>query len=73
MSIEKRVEELETRLAFQDETIRSLNEVITTQDAHILRIEGELKLIKGRLKELLQSVGESPVAAASEETPPPHY
>lgn len=73
MDTEARLEALETRLAFQDETIRSLNEVIATQDQHILRLDRELKQLAARLRELLQSVGDSPVASAAEETPPPHY
>lgn len=67
------MDELETRLAFQDESIRALNDVIARQDQHILRLDEELKVVKTRLKELIQSAGDTGLAPATEETPPPHY
>lgn len=73
MKIEQRMDELESRVAFQDETIRVLNDTIASQDQQLLSMQAELKLIKTRLRELVQAVGDSPLAPASAETPPPHY
>lgn len=73
MSAEQRLDDLESRIAFQDETIRVLNDTIAMQDRQLLSMQAELKLIKRRLTELAQSVGDSPLAPASAETPPPHY
>ena len=73
MNTDLRLDELESRVAFQDETIRVLNDTVATLDHQILSMQAELKLLKTRLSELVQAVGDSPLAPASAETPPPHY
>ncbi len=73
MTTEKRLDELESRLAFQDETIRVLNDTVAAQDQQLLSMQAELKWVKARLTELVRSMADSPVASESEETLPPHY
>ncbi len=73
MNADERLDELESRVAFQDETIRVLNDTIASQDHQLLSMQAELKLLKTRLNELVQSVDDSSLAPASAETPPPHY
>ena len=41
--IESRLEELESKLAFQDDLIESLNEIITRQDIDLVRLEQRVK------------------------------
>ena len=65
----KRVTELETRLAFQDQTIQELNEALIDQQRQIDGLREELE----RLREQIGASGVSNVASPSEETPPPHY
>lgn len=64
-----RLEQLETRLAFQDDTIEQLNQEITTQGIETARLKAQLSFMVKKLKEL--QPGE--VASQEEETPPPHY
>lgn len=64
-----RVVELETRVAFQDQTIQELNEVVTRQQHEIDRLTRELEALRERLRGLALS----PVVPPDEETPPPHY
>ncbi|WP_298715957.1 SlyX family protein [uncultured Oceanisphaera sp.] len=64
-----RLEQLETRLAFQDDTIEQLNREITAQGTETARLKAQLSLMVKKLKEL--QPGE--VASQEEETPPPHY
>ncbi|GHA29575.1 SlyX family protein [Oceanisphaera arctica] len=64
-----RLEQLETRLAFQDDTIEQLNLEVTTLSADNARLKSQLSLMVKKLKEL--QPGE--VAPEAEETPPPHY
>ncbi|MGR7922352.1 SlyX family protein [Zobellella denitrificans] len=64
-----RLEQLETRLAFQDDTIDQLNQEITTQGAEIARLKTQLGLLVKKFKELQPSQ----IASQAEETPPPHY
>jgi SlyX protein len=69
--IEERLAELESRLAFQDDIIDNLNQVVTRQD-------GELRVLKQQLIELAARVREFHDAAAGSgpalgDEIPPHY
>lgn len=68
-SLEKRIDELESQLAFQDELIESLNATVATQDREIL----ELKHQFGRLSERLKEIGDASPGAAPQDETPPHY
>lgn len=65
----KRLEELETRVAFQDKTIQELNDVVTRQQGELDRLARELEALKVQLR----AASVFPVASRDEETPPPHY
>ena len=67
--MEKRLAELEIRVAFQDQTIQQLNEVVTRQQNQIDRMLKELETLKIHLAVLAPSL----VISKSEEKPPPHY
>ena len=66
---EDRLAELETQLAFQDNTIQELNAVVIRQQEQIDKLLREVALIKDKLHELKISA----VIPESAETPPPHY
>ena len=68
-SVVARLNELETRLAFQDNTVGELNDVVTTQERRITQLERELARLKGQMQIMAPSL----TVPASEETPPPHY
>lgn len=68
-AIAGRLTELETRLAFQDNTIGELNDVIAAQDRRIAQLERTLATLKGQMQIMAPSL----IASAAEETPPPHY
>ena len=67
--MEKRLTELESRVAFQDDTIQKLNDVIVEQQRQIDQLSLQLKAVKQQL----DSIEPSLIADVSEETPPPHY
>ncbi len=67
--MEQRIDELETRLAFQDDLLHQLNEVVTRQDREILMLRGEIERIRQQFYQLLPMLN-SPMG---EEPPPPHY
>lgn len=69
--MENRLIELETRVAFQDDTIEQLNQIITTQQQQIDRLHKEVVAIVARISESGEAA--SNIANQSEETPPPHY
>ena len=69
--IESRLDELESRLAFQDDLIESLNETIARQDRELGRLELRLKSLADKLNDLAESAA-APGAAPGHEVPP-HY
>lgn len=66
-TLNDRIDLLETRLAFQDETIETLNKAITEQWLKIDALTRRLESLSERLE-----VAESRVPGAANE-PPPHY
>jgi SlyX protein len=66
-TIGDRIDVLETRLAFQDETIETLNKTITAQWQQIDTLTRQVAALNERLQE-----AETHARDASNE-PPPHY
>ena len=65
---EDRIHELESRLAFQEDSIASLNEALVAQQQRITYLEKMLELVIERYREGIADAG-----PAEEEPPPPHY
>lgn len=63
--------ELQSRLAFQDQTINELNAVITSQQNQIDRLELRLKSLHDKMEMLEESVDIRPQNDVNEK--PPHY
>jgi SlyX protein len=66
-NLSERIDVLETRLTFQDETIETLNQTITAQ---WLKIDALTRQVEA-LSERLQEAEANAPGAANE--PPPHY
>ncbi len=64
-----RLDDLETRLAFQDDTIEALNEVVTRQELALEKLERALVLLARRQADLAASIP----GGAEDDQPPPHY
>ncbi len=69
MDSEQRLSELETRLAFQENTLQELNDVLASQQQQIELLQGMLQEIHRRVEDLAQSRPAEP----AREPPPPHY
>lgn len=67
--MENRIIDLESKLAFQDETINDLNEVITDQQHQLDQLREEIRLLNLRIS----SVAENSSVSEEKEPPPPHY
>lgn len=65
--LEDRIVELESRLAFQDDTIQALNDALVEQQKLIERLQLHMQALAKRQEEV------SPFSGAQEEAPPPHY
>ena len=67
--MENKIIELQSKLAFQDETINELNVVITDQQEQLDQLREEIRLLGLRIA----SVAESSSTSEEKEPPPPHY
>ena len=67
--MEDRIEHLEIKLSFQDDTVQALSDIVARQDREIELLKLEIKM----LKEKFQEIRVSAVKPQEEETPPPHY
>lgn len=61
--------ELETKIAFQEQTIEDLNRALIQQQFAIDKLQLQVR----NLAEKLQGISASNVASRAEEVPPPHY
>ena len=69
INLEKRIEALESRNAFQDDVIEQLNNEITIHQAQLSELKHQLTLIASRVKDSnAQQSDKNDV-----EPPPPHY
>jgi SlyX protein len=69
--IESRLDELESRQAFQDDLIESLNQIVARQDQELARLELRVKALAEKLNELADSTA-LPGTSSGHEAPP-HY
>ena len=67
--MESRVEELEIRVAFQDDLLHSLNEQVHSAHQEIARLRADLLALRDRF----ESIKSSGADTSHEEPPPPHY
>ena len=63
--------ELQTRIAFQEDTLNQLNQVITKQDADILQLQHQMRLLAKRIDEL--SLAQTGGGEEITNERPPHY
>ena len=61
--------DLQTRIAFQDGLLEVLNQVITSQQQQITRLE----MAMGVMKSQIQTMQSSQSEGEQVEPPPPHY
>lgn len=66
--LEQRIVELETRLAFQEDTITALNDVVIEQHRLIERLMLQVAVLARRQDEIAGQFG-----VAEDDVPPPHY
>lgn len=69
MELEDRVADLESRLAFQDDALQTLSDVVYEQERVIERLRLQMQALIKRLEDLQGQVG----VAGDDEAPPPHY
>jgi SlyX protein len=68
VSMEERVTELESRLAFQDDTIQALNDELVVQQRLLERLQLQVAALAKRQEDI-----SGQLESAEDEAPPPHY
>lgn len=68
MNLDDRVMELESRLAFQDDTIQTLNDVLVAQQRSLERMQLQMAALIKRQEEI-----GGQFETFEGEAPPPHY
>jgi len=66
---DQRCTELEIKLAYQEDIIKALNDVVCSQQESIDRIEQTCRYLMQRLQEVTQG----PLSEVSGQEKPPHY
>jgi SlyX protein len=66
---EQRLILLETKLAYQEATLQSLNDAVARQQMQISQLEQVCRQLQGRLA----SLGEAPYKSSLSDEIPPHY
>ena len=69
--LRERVDELESRLAFQDDTIQALDQTIADQSQALLTLQEQCSLLIKKLRQLEE--GSQPQGVAGADERPPHY
>jgi len=67
--MENKIIDLQSKLAFQDEAIHELNEVITDQQSQLDQLREQIRILELRIANVTQAS----VSPAEKEPPPPHY
>jgi len=69
MDIEEGMIELQTKYAYQEDLLQTLNDIVTAQQAELAMLKDDMK----RMRESLRTTMNSQVARPEEDIPPPHY
>ncbi|WP_162523435.1 SlyX family protein [Vibrio cholerae] len=67
--LQERIEDLECKLAFQEQTIETLSDALTQQQLLLSKMQDQMKYVVGKVK----NMDTSTLADPAHETPPPHY
>ncbi|GAA6134453.1 SlyX family protein [Oceaniserpentilla sp. 4NH20-0058] len=68
-SDQQHIEDLQFRIAFLEQNLDDLNDIVTQQQAQISLMERAVKHLNSRLEQVSPANIKSP----EDETPPPHY
>lgn len=65
--------DLQTRFAFQEDSLQTLNDIVTRQQMQIDALERELVVHREKLTELIQAIADRAPAPSLADEKPPHY
>ncbi len=67
--LQTKIDRLEEKMAFQENTIEELNDALTQQQKLISKLQTQMAFLITKMK----AMEPSNIANMSDETPPPHY
>ncbi|OOE74121.1 MULTISPECIES: SlyX family protein [Salinivibrio] len=67
--LQQQIDDLEYKVAFQEDTLEQLNSALTQQQGDIERMTVQIQYLVSKLK----NIEPENIASQAEETPPPHY
>lgn len=70
--LEEQLIDVQTRVAYQEDTLTQLNDVITKQDAEIMQLKQQMRLLAQRLDELMRDPAQGGENEIINDRPP-HY
>ena len=65
--LQEQIDDLQGRLAYQEDLLQTLNDVISNQDASIIKLQQQLRQSQERLDEVAYSI------ESKAQERPPHY
>ena len=69
--LEQQMIELQSKLAYQEDTVQTLNDVVSKQQVDILQLKSQMGQVVGELRAILSDLGEDGESSAQQR--PPHY
>lgn len=70
--MDDRLIDLESKLAFQDDLLQQLNDVVARQDQELMMLRAEMEKLRSQLFQILPLLSAGGAGAALDERPP-HY
>jgi len=70
-SAESQMVDLQTRLAYQEDTRAQLNQIVTEQDSNIQSLQVQVQTISKKIEEMSHSMDQRDIKGHDER--PPHY
>ncbi|HEY9033630.1 MAG TPA: SlyX family protein [Pseudomonadales bacterium] len=72
-TVQKQIIELQSKLAFQEDTVQSLNDIVSEQQQDILSLKGQMRTLLEELKNVLGDLDGDGASRLLENERPPHY
>ena len=74
MSNNEDLAELQSRFAFQEDAVNTLNDIVARQDQEIVKMRSQLNALNKKIEELKQSSEDGLASSVSQQhEKPPHY
>lgn len=70
---EQRIISIETKIAYQEDTIAQLNDVVCTQQSQIDTLERQMQQLMGRVRDLSETASQADASHSATDERPPHY